>query len=82
MSTGQASLFEIEADGVKQSLIEQIQARGFEPTQTQVDAAIDLIHRQLKKEARNRQADMIDAEDLCSAQKRDLVRDLTRLLKE
>jgi hypothetical protein len=82
MSAGQASLFEVEVDGVKQSLIEQIQARAYEPTQTQVDAAVDLIQRQLKKEAQNRQADMIDPEALCPAQQRDLIRDLARLLRE
>lgn len=82
MSPDQALLFDIEVDGVKQSLIEQIQARGLEPTQTQVDTAIEMIHRHLKKEARNRQADMLDPEDLCSAQKRDLVRDLARLLRD
>jgi hypothetical protein len=82
MSAGQASLFEVDVDGVKQSLIEQIQTRAYEPTQTQVDAAVDLMQRHLRKEARNRQADIIAPQDMCPAQQRDLIRDLARLLRD
>lgn len=82
MSTGQGLLFEVEVDGVRQSLIEQIQARGIEPSQTQVDAVTALIQNHLRREAGNRQLEFLWPEDLCPAQKRDMVRDLARLLRD
>ena len=73
--------FVIEAQGHCPSLIEQIEQRILEPTPTEVDTAISIIQKHLQKEARNRQLEMIEPEDLCPAQKRDMVRDLSRIFR-
>ena len=82
MTTQQTLPFEPQTDGVSQSLIEQIRARSPSPTATQVETAVEIIQRHLRKEARNRQLEMIGPEDLCPAQKRDMVSDLMRLFRE
>ena len=66
---------------INPNLIRDIEQRILEPTPTEVEQVISIIQHHLDKEARNRQVDCLSPEDLCPAQKRDLVRDLTRLLK-
>jgi len=62
-------------------IIEQIEARTLEPTATAVETAVAIIQRHLDREARNREVSMLAPEDLCPAQKRDMIRDLARLFR-
>lgn len=81
MTAQRAVLPELDAD-VPPRLIEEIERRTPQPTVDQIDQAISIIGGHLRKEASNRQLDMIVPDDLCPAQKRDMVRDLMRLLRE
>ena len=82
MTSQQISSFDVEASEVPRGLIQQIEARTPQPTQDQIEDAVGIIGKHLGKEAANRQLEMIRPEDLCPAQKRDMVRDLMRLLRE
>lgn len=82
MTVQQTLPFEPQTDGISQSLIEQIRARSLTPTAAQVETAVEIIQRHLRKEARNRGVEMIYPDDLCPAQKRDMVSDLMRMARE
>ena len=81
MRAAEGVLFDLEPQGPKLSIIEQIEQRVLEPTPTQVESAVSIIQKHLEKEARNRQLPIIAPDDLCPAQKRDMVRDLFHLLR-
>ena len=82
MTSQQACILDVEAAEVSRGLIEQIEARTPQPAADQIEDAVRIIGKHLRKEASNRQLDMIGPDDLCPAQKRDMVRDLMRLLRE
>lgn len=81
MAAHKTPLFDLGIHCTPRTIIEQIEERALEPTATQVERAIEIIGRHLSKEAKNRQVPMLAPADLCPAQKRDLVRDLARLLQ-
>ena len=81
MRAAEGVLFDLEPHDIKLSIIEQIEQRVLEPTPTQVETAVSIIQKHLEKEARNRQLPMIAPDDLCPAQKRDMVRDVFHLLR-
>lgn len=82
MPNNQGTLFTLEStDTVTEAIIDQIKSPTVEPTITEIEVAINILQHHLEKEARNRSLPMLAPEDLCPAQKRELVRDLTRLLR-
>lgn len=80
MYTKKESLFELEMQDA-QSIVEQIEGRVLEPTIPEVHQAVEIIQRHLRKEAVNRQVAALEPEDLCPAQKRDMVRDLAKVFR-
>lgn len=82
MHSEQQALFTLDlGDEVSEGIIDQITTPAAEPTFTEIEVAIGIMQHHLEKEARNRQIEMIAPEDLCPTQKRELVRDMARLLR-
>lgn len=81
MSAHQRALLDTETRPAIESLIQQIERQEWEPTPSEVELATSIIQDHLRKEARNREVPMLAPEDLCPAQKRDMIRDIAKLLR-
>jgi hypothetical protein len=74
-------LYDLELEDTAQSIVDEIEERILEPTPAEIEAAISIIQHHIEKESRNRQVPVLAPEDLCPMQKRNLVKDLSRLLR-
>ncbi|MFA6665653.1 MAG: hypothetical protein WCT06_03675 [Armatimonadota bacterium] len=79
MTTREPALFDDEI--LSPNIVEQAEDHLIQPTADEVQAAICIMEKHLKREASNRQVDALSPDDLCPAQKTDMVRDLARLFR-
>jgi biotin carboxylase len=79
MSAKEPALFDDEI--LAPTVVEQAEDHLIQPTADEVEAAICIMEKHLGREARNRQVDRLAPDDLCPAQKTDMVRDLAKLFR-
>lgn len=78
MAIRETPLFAADMDGAARSIVDEIEELVLEPSATEV--AVEVIRRHLEKEAGNRGVGWVKPDDLCPTQRRNMVKDLKRLL--